>query len=222
MPAAKTITTEDKELRDAVQRQIEWEPQITSQDISVGVHNHIVSLTGFVHGYMEKVAAEKAAKRVYGVKGVANDVEVKLGIEKSDPEVAREAVEVLQRNYSVPDERIKVMVNNGQVVLEGSVDWHYQKQAAEAAIRDLAGVKGVSNNLQVKATVTSQDVRTKIEAALRRSAEVDARRVVVATHDGVVELSGYVRSWAEKEEAADAAWAAPGVTRVDNGIVVTP
>jgi len=171
---------------------------------------------------MEKVAAEKAAKRVYGVKGVANDVEVKLGIEKSDPEVAREAVEVLQRNYSVPDERIKVMVNNGQVVLEGSVDWHYQKQAAEAAIRDLAGVKGVSNNLQVKATVTSQDVRTKIEAALRRSAEVDARRVVVATHDGVVELSGYVRSWAEKEEAADAAWAAPGVTRVDNGIVVTP
>jgi len=222
MPAAKTMTAEDKELRDAVQRQIEWEPQITSQDISVAVHNHIVSLTGFVHGYMEKVAAEKAAKRVYGVKGVANDVEVKLGIEKSDPEVAREAVEVLQRNYSVPDERIKVMVNNGQVVLEGSVDWHYQKQAAEAAIRDLAGVKGVSNNLQVKATVTSQDVRTKIEAALRRSAEVDARRVVVATHDGVVELSGYVRSWAEKEEAADAAWAAPGVTRVDNGIVVTP
>jgi len=222
MPAAKTMTAEDKELRDAVQRQIEWEPQITSQDISVAVHNHIVSLTGFVHGYMEKVAAEKAAKRVYGVKGVANDVEVKLGIEKSDPEVAREAVEVLQRNYSVPDERIKVMVNNGQVVLEGSVDWHYQKQAAEAAIRDLAGVKGVSNNLQVKATVTSQDVRTKIEAALRRSAEVDARRVVVTTHDGVVELSGYVRSWAEKEEAADAAWAAPGVTRVDNGIVVTP
>lgn len=222
MPSAKTMTPEDKELRDAVLRQIEWEPQITSEDISVAVHDHIVSLTGFAHGYMEKVAAENAAKRVYGVKAVANDIEVKLGIEKSDPEIAREAVEALHRNYSVPDERIKVMVKSGLVVLEGPVDWHYQKQAAEAAIRDLAGVKGVSNNLQVKAGVTPQDVRTKIEAALRRSAEVDARRVVVTTHDGVVELSGNVRSWAEREEAAEAAWAAPGVTQVDNKIVVTP
>jgi osmotically-inducible protein OsmY len=222
MPAAKTITAEDKELRDAVQRQIEWEPEITSEDISVAVHDHIVSLTGFVHAYMEKVAAEKAAKRVYGVKAVANDIEVKLGIEKSDPEIAREAVEALHRNYSVPDERIKVMVKDGQVVLEGSVDWHYQKQAAEAAIRDLAGVKGVSNDLQVKAGVTPQDVQTKIEAALRRSAEVDARRVIVRTHNGVVELSGYVRSWAEKDEAGDAAWAAPGVRHVDNRIIVTP
>jgi osmotically-inducible protein OsmY len=222
MPAAKTITAEDKELRDAVQRQIEWEPSITSEDIGVAVHDHIVSLTGFAHGYMEKVAAEKAAKRVYGVKAVANDIEVKLGIEKSDPEIAREAVEALHRNYSVPDERIKVMVKDGQVVLEGTVDWHYQKQAAEAAIRDLAGVKGVSNDLQVKAGVTPQDVQIKIEAALRRSAELDARRVVVTTHDGVVELSGSVRSWAEKEEAAEAAWAAPGVTHVDNLIVVTP
>lgn len=222
MPTAKTITAEDKDLRDAVQRQIEWEPQITSEDISVAVHDHIVSLTGFVHGFMEKVAAENAAKRVYGVKAVANDIEVKLGIEKSDPEIAREAVEALHRNYSVPDERIKVMVKSGQVVLEGSVDWHYQKQAAEAAIRDLAGVKGVSNNLQVKSGVTPQDVRAKIEEALRRSAEVDARRVLVRTYDGVVELRGNVRSWAEREEAAEAAWAAPGVTQVENRIVVTP
>jgi osmotically-inducible protein OsmY len=122
----------------------------------------------------------------------------------------------------VPDEKIKVTVQDGQVVLEGTVDWHYQRQAAETAVRDLAGVKSVSNRIEVKPRPTPQDVRTKIEEALRRNAEVDARRVVVSTHDGTVELSGNVRSWAEKEEAAAAAWAAPGVTRVENRIDVTP
>jgi len=222
MPATKTVTAEDKQLRDAVQRQIEWEPEITSKDISVAVHDDVVSLGGFAHSYMEKVAAEKAAKRVYGVKAIANDIEVKLGIEKSDPEIARDAVETLQRSYSVPDGRIKVMVKDGQIVLEGTVDWYYQKQAAETAVRDLAGVKSLSNRIEVKARVTPQDVRTKIEEALRRNAEVDARRVVVSTHDGTVELRGNVRSWFEKEEAATAAWAAPGVTRVENNILVMP
>lgn len=222
MAATKIVTTEDKQLRDAVQRQIEWEPEITSKDISVSVHDHIVSLTGFVRGYMEKLAAEKAAKRVYGVKAVANDIEIKLGIEKSDPEIARDAVESLQRSYSVPDTQIKLMVKDGQIVLEGTVDWHYQRQAAETAVRDLAGVRGVSNRIDVKARAAPQDVRTKIEEALRRSAEVDARRVVVSTHNGTVELSGNVRSWFEKEEAAAAAWAAPGVTRVENNIHVMP
>jgi osmotically-inducible protein OsmY len=222
MPATKTVTAEDKNIRDAVQRQIEWEPEITSTDISVAVHDRVVSLTGFVHGYMEKLAAEKAAKRVYGVKAVANDIELKIGIERSDPEIARDAVQALQRSYSVPDTQIKVMVKDGQIVLEGTVDWHYQRQAAETVVRDLAGVKGLSNRIEVKARVSPQDVRTKIEEALRRNAEVDARRVVVSTHDGVVQLGGNVRSWAEKEEAAAAAWAAPGVTRVENNIFVTP
>jgi osmotically-inducible protein OsmY len=222
MSATKPMKVEDRQLREAVMREIDWDPEIRSTDISVAAEDHIVTLTGFVHAYMEKVAAEKAAKRLYGVKAVANDIQVKPERERTDPEIARDAVEALVRNVSVPDTRIKVTVNNGQIVLEGNVEWNYQKNAAEAAVRDLVGVKGVFNRVEVETRVSAGDVRAKIEEALRRRAEVDARRVIVEAHDGTVELRGNVRSWTEKDEVAHAAWAAPGVKRVENNIMVTP
>jgi osmotically-inducible protein OsmY len=222
MSGAKPTKMQDQYVRDAVMRQIEWEPEISSTDISVGAEDHVVTLTGFVHSYMEKIAAEKAALRVYGVRAVANDIEVKPGMQKTDPEIARDAVQALERNLSVPNTRIKTAVKSGQIVLEGNVDWNFQRSAAEKAVRDLAGVKGVFNRIEVKPRVSAGDVRAKIEEALRRNAEVDARRVIVEAHDGTVELRGNVHSWSEKNEAARAAWAAPGVTRVENNLMVTP
>lgn len=222
MSATKLTKVQDEYVRDCVMRQIDWEPEISSTDISVRAEDHVVTLTGFVHSYMEKLAAEKAAMRVYGVRAVANDIEVKPGMQRTDPEIARDAVEALERNFSVPNTAIKTTVKSGQIVLEGKVEWNFQRSAAEKAVRDLAGVKGVLNRIEVKPRASAGDVRAKIEDALRRSAEVEARRVIVEAHDGTVELRGNVHSWSEKNEAARAAWAAPGVTRVENNLVVVP
>jgi osmotically-inducible protein OsmY len=217
---AKLHSITDKELREAVQKELDWEPQITSTDISVAAEDSVVTLTGFVHSYAEKLVAENAAKRIYGVRGVANDIEVKPGLERSDPEIARDAVQALKSAFSVPDDKIKLTVKNGWVTLEGKVEWQYQKNAADSAIRDLGGVKGVNNQIQVKPTVSPTQVKTKIEEAFRRSAEIDARRITVDAHDNKVTLWGNVRSWAEKQEAEQVAWAAPGVSKVENHINV--
>ncbi len=222
MPTAKSIKTQDQQLRESVLREMEWEHQITSNEINVAVHNHIVTLSGFAHGYREKLAAEKAAKCVYGVKDVVNHLEVKPGIVTTDSELAHEATQALQRNFTVPDTRIEVTVKDGEILLEGNVDWHFQSEAAEAAVRDLAGVKSVSNRIVVSAPVPARDVRTKIEEALRRRADLDPRRIVVLSYNGTVELRGNVSSWAEKDDAATVAWSAPGVTQVENNIVVVP
>jgi len=221
MSTSKAMT-EDQQLRESVVRELEWEHQITSKEIDVAVHNHIVTFSGCVYGYSEKLAAEKAAKRVYSVKDVLNHLEVKPGLVMPDTELAREARQALQRNLSVPDTRIEVTVRNGEISLEGDVDWHFQKEGAEEAVRDLAGVKSVLNRLVVRATVPARDVRSKIEEALRRRADLDPRRIAVLTHNSTVELRGNVRSWAEKDEVAAVAWAAPGVTDVENHIVVVP
>ena len=214
----------DSDIKRDVEAELRWDPDINSTDIGVAVKDAVVTLTGFVRSYTEKWQAERDAKRVLGVVGVANDIEVRLptSSQRPDPEIARDAVAALKHELPYSYETMKVIVKDGRLTLEGTAEWNYQRVRAEEAVRRVSGIKGISNLILLKPSVAPSEIKTKIEEAFRRSAEVDAQRITVEAHGSEVILRGSVRSWAERQEAERAAWRAPGVTKIDNHITINP
>jgi osmotically-inducible protein OsmY len=213
----------DSDIKQDVENEIRWVPDIDATDIAVAVTNGVVTLTGFVRDYNDSILAEEAAKRVSGVVAVANDIEVRLrGIDqRPDPEIARDAVAAIKSRLPSHAERVKPIVKDGWITLEGEVEWNYQRDRAEGAVRRLKGVKGVTNLIRVKPRLAPSEVKRRIEEAFRRSAEIDANRIEVEANDGVVVLKGTVRSWSEYQGAERAAWAAPGVVQVENRLTIS-
>jgi osmotically-inducible protein OsmY len=210
-------------LKQKVLDELEWEPKLGTSQIDANVTGHgIVTLTGLVKSYAEKVAAERAARRVRGVQAVVNDVDVRLPMthERGDTDIAEVVVRALEWHVLVPHDAIEARVADGWVRLTGMVDWNYQRTAAADAVQSLAGVQGVTNLITVRPRLMVPDVKARIEAALRRNAEVEAHHIRVQVQDGTVMLSGHVQSWAERAAAESAAWAAPGVTTVENALEI--
>jgi osmotically-inducible protein OsmY len=214
----------DGDLKQYVEYALDWEPSVDAAEIGVSVESGVITLRGEVGSYAAKAAAERVVLLVYGVKAVANDLTVRLvtDFERNDTDIAQAAVTSLKWNAIVPQNHVTITVSNGWLTLNGTLDWQYQKEAAALAVRDLMGVKGITNSISVKPHVQAGDVKAKIEAAFMRSAEIDARRVSVTAVEGKVILNGHVRSWVERQEAERVAWAAPGVSQVDDRITVVP
>lgn len=211
----------DSEIKRDVEAELNWSPDVDQTDLAVKVSNAVVTLTGFVPSFFEKYRAEEAVKRVAGVAGIANDVQVRPAYGLDDPEIARAAVAAIRVELPSAPESVKALVQKGHVTLEGSVEWNFQRERVEDAVRRLTGVITVDNEILIKPRVEPSDIKRRIEDAFRRSAEVDASHISVKTEGGTVTLSGRVRTWSERAQAQQTAWFAPGVSQVKNEITIS-
>ncbi len=212
----------DSQLQEDVMNELQWEPRVEHTNIGVAAKDGVITLSGFVGSYAEKIAAEKAARRVRGVRGLAEEIEIRLPSEAktADPEIAKRIADMFDWSAQIPKGRIMVKVEKGWVTLSGLVDGHFQRKSAFDLASRISGVKGVSNLVEVRAVPSPYDVRERIIAAFKRNADLDAQTITVAAEGNTVKLGGKVHAWYEREIAERAAWAAPGVNRIEDNIAV--
>ncbi len=212
----------DKTLKQAVEDELEWEPSINAEHIGVTAENGVVTLTGHVGSYAEKFTAEKAVRRVKGVRGIAQEIEIRFPSDKktSDDQIAKRALDIIAWDSTIPKDKVQVKVQGGFVTLSGQVDWQYQRADAEYAVRKLAGIKGLANEILVKPRVQASDVKQRIESALKRNADLEADSIKVSVLNGRVTLDGKVKALYERDLAERTAWSAPGVISVEDHISI--
>ncbi|AZD02329.1 BON domain-containing protein [Pseudomonas chlororaphis] len=212
----------DLNLRKFILEELEFQPDIDAANIGVTVENGVVTLTGHVNSYAQKISAERAVKAIKGVRALAEEIQVRLekGAGTADDTIANRALNILNWSSDVPEGDIKIMVQNGWITLEGEVDWQYQKETAERAVRKLSGVVGVDNQLTLRPRVDAGDIRQRIEQALKRNAEIDAKAIHIKVDGDVVKLEGKVHLWRERQIAERAAWSVPGVRKVDDHLLI--